>query len=493
MIRYTILLSLFALVFLGCQPVPWFPDQPAARQTTENGMESVSFDTNKDRHMDYRQVQNSQGRIVELHFSAKDQPEKMIRLDQVPSDASIPHYIIALDGVPFDLVRELYDQGHFRLFYPPSRVISCFPGMTDLAFQRIFGGATPLSYEAEYFDRSKNHIVTGNEVYLSGKNADWANILSYRCSFLLDAAAYIAPKTIFNHELSQIYKTFQKTDQGTSIGYSVAAAGLGTRGGRESILQYLRRVDRLCEQMVYERQGQLKISLLADHGHNLTPGHRISFRKTLKEAGFRVAKRLKADHDVVPISYGLVTYAAFYTHNPAPVADALLASPAAALACYPTPQGVCVRTRDGSALISYHDGRYRYAPDSGDPLQLNPILDNLRQQGLIAEDGFIEDRVLLDATQNHIYPDPLRRIWLAFHGLVQHPADLIVCLHDGWYHGSASFDRLSGGAVSTHGSLNQINSTTFLLTMTGPLPPALRLEEIMPALQKSSVDKMERR
>ncbi|HPY77959.1 MAG TPA: hypothetical protein PLQ45_08970, partial [Anaerohalosphaeraceae bacterium] len=174
---------------------------------------------------------------------------------------------------------------------------------------------------------------------------------------------------------------------------------------------------------------------------------------------------------------------AFYTHNPAPVADALLASPAAALACYPTPQGVCVRTRDGSALISYHDGRYRYAPDSGDPLQLNPILDNLRQQGLIAEDGFIEDRVLLDATQNHIYPDPLRRIWLAFHGLVQHPADLIICLHDGWYHGSASFDRLSGGAVSTHGSLNQINSTTFVLTMTGPLPPALRLEEIMPALQ----------
>jgi hypothetical protein len=37
---------------------------------------------------------------------------------------------------------------------------------------------------------------------------------------------------------------------------------------------------------------------------------------------------------------------------------------------------------------------------------------------------------------------------------------------------------------STHGSLNGINSTTFVMTMLGDLPPALRSREVLPALEK---------
>ena len=37
--------------------------------------------------------------------------------------------------------------------------------------------------------------------------------------------------------------------------------------------------------------------------------------------------------------------------------------------------------------------------------------------------------------------------------------------------------------ASTHGSLNQPDSMTFAMTMLGELPPALRLEEVMPNLR----------
>jgi len=67
---------------------------------------------------------------------------------------------------------------------------------------------------------------------------------------------------------------------------------------------------------------------------------------------------------------------------------------------------------------------------------------------------------------------------------VKKPADLIVCLRDGWVHGSKFFYTMIGGATSTHGSLNQLNSATFVITMLGNLPPALRPEEVMPALDK---------
>ena len=102
---------------------------------------------------------------------------------------------------------------------------------------------------------------------------------------------------------------------------------------------------------------------------------------------------------------------------------------------------------------------------------------------MVDEKGFIDDRALFDATVEHAYPDPLRRLWLAFHSLVRHPADMVITLHDGWCHGSKAFHVMIGGATSTHGSLNRINSTTFAMTMWGQLPPAMRLEEVMPAVE----------
>jgi hypothetical protein len=90
---------------------------------------------------------------------------------------------------------------------------------------------------------------------------------------------------------------------------------------------------------------------------------------------------------------------------------------------------------------------------------------------------------MFEATLNHTYPDPLRRVWLAFNGLVQQPPDLVVCLKDGWVHGSNLFYSALGKVASTHGSLNQPNSMTFVMTMLGDPPSALRLEEVMPNLK----------
>ena len=180
----------------------------------------------------------------------------------------------------------------------------------------------------------------------------------------------------------------------------------------------------------------------------------------------------------------MVTYAAFFTQKPEEVSRVVLQDPAVTIACFPKGDSVIVQTLDGRAAIQRRENRYRYEVESGDPLLLLPILSNLQSQGKIDADGFIEDRALFDATVTHEYPDPLRRVWLAFHGIVKKPADLIVCLRDGWCHGSDFFEVTIGGATSTHGSLNQLNSATFVITMLGELPSALRPEEVMPALDK---------
>src|SRR5437867_1819867 len=78
---------------------------------------------------------------------------------------------------------------------------------------------------------------------------------------------------------------------------------------------------RLCLQLLYGRRGAIRISLMADHGHNLVPSRNIDVAKLLSRAGFRVAQRLDSPQDVVLEVNGLVTYAGIRTMRPAAVAD----------------------------------------------------------------------------------------------------------------------------------------------------------------------------
>jgi len=480
--------ALAVLVLGGCRSVRQFPDRPIRVQMTSDGSKVLFFDIDGNRLADYWQREDDSGRKVELCFDGENSVvNEKVLLDEM-GDEEVPHFIIALDGVPYQLVRELYGQGCLRLFYPPSRMISSFPAMTDVAFQRVFGGHQPRAYQATYFDRQKNRLIGGNDIYMSGEAADWAKKLDYRCSFKLDAIAYKCPEMVFEHELRGMMEVFRKAESGTKIAYSVATAGLGTQGGREAILKYLRTIDQLCEQIVYERHGRVKITLLADHGHNMSGRGRISFKQLLAENGYRLTDRLKKPGDVVTIEYGLITYAEFFTDDPAGVGEVLLQDPAVTIACFPEkredPSSIVVQSIDGKAFIRRSADRYSYTVHEGDPLQLSDIIERLREAGKVDETGFIDDRAMFEATVRHIYPDPLRRVWMAFNGLVEKPADLIVCLKDGWVHGSAFFEVMIGGATSTHGSLNQINSTTFAMTMWGPLPEAMRLEDLMVELEE---------
>ena len=40
-----------------------------------------------------------------------------------------------------------------------------------------------------------------------------------------------------------------------------------------------------------------------------------------------------------------------------------------------------------------------------------------------------------------------------------------------------------GEVTSTHGSLNRMSSTTFVMTMLGDLPPVLPARDVLPALK----------
>jgi hypothetical protein len=483
--RLALLLGLAAVVMLGgCAHGLRFPEP---LQVTAAGEETaLSFDTDGDRRPDFWEYLGPDGRKHAIAYAlpGAHEPGPRIDLDAIPPE-DCPHFLIALDGVPFDVVADLWQQGHFRLFRPPARVVCCFPAMTDLALSQLCYTGPCLAYQGLYYDRTANRLSDANNIYLRGLNSPWLARMSYRCSFWWDVTVYLNPQPVFDHEIDGMLQTFRKCDQGEAYGYSVGSAGLGTRGGRPAMENYLLVIDRLCEQLVHERHGRVKITLTADHGHDLVEHHRVVFDDLLKAGGYHPTTALRGPRDVVTIAYGLVTYAAFHTSDPAGVARCLLGHPDAEFACYPTADAVVVVDRNGEARITQGATGFIYDSSRGDPLQLEGVVEQLRTQSKVSAAGEIDGDALFQATIDHYYPDPLERVWGAFHGVAENVPDLILNLRDGACHGSGFFFAMVGNKVaSTHGSLNRQNCTTFALTTLGELPPAMRTVELRPALER---------
>jgi len=476
--KHVLKLLIATLVVSGCAQ---FPAGPA--KITDG--EVRSWHVKRRDQYDYFQYLDRKGKIVGLGYddNGDGRPEIRIDLLTVCPPGGCPHYVILLDGIPYQLVKELYDQGRFRLFYRPSKLISCFPSMTDLACCRMLGPEPPDGFEALWYDRTKGRLTGGKLNYISEKNAPWQKLIDYRAAMILDAVGYVKPGFLFSSELAGMERTFNRNDRGVSIGYSVGTATVGTRKGRDGIIKCLKKVDQLCEKLVYERRGRCRITMLADHGHNLTASKYFDVSKVLKEEGFKPVKKLKDPNDVVCIEFGLVTYSGIYTDQPDKVADALLKHDPVEFAIYRCAVGsnnnrrIIVRDKVGSARIAKTEKGYIYEIEAGDPLKLKPIIDTLKTAGKVTAAGEIDDRSLFEATVDHEYPDPLARIYLAFNGLAKHPPDLIVTIKDGWFCGARD---LAGSitVASTHGSLNQANSVTFLMSTVKELPEAVRLEDV---------------
>lgn len=402
----------------------------------------------------------------------------------VSERADCPHFLVILDGVPFDVVRAMHDEGHFRLFPPPSRVVSVFPAMTDLALSRTFHAKRCVAIEALYFDREKNRMSDGNAVYLSGENAPWIPFVDYSAPQRVAVGTYLNPPSVFSQELRAMVRLFGATKADTAAAYSVGTAGLGTRGGEPAIRRYLLDIERLCERITYDRRGRVRFTITADHGQTLQRCQLANFEKSLRGAGFRCTKSLRGPNDVVIVAYGLITCAAFHTDRPEAVADVLVDHAAVDFVTYRQADSVVVRKRGQQAMIQRGSGGYRYQTIEGDPLELSPIVAGLRAAGFLNDQDEIAARPLLEATATHRYPDALHRLWTCFDGLVRKQADVIASLKPEACHGSKFFHAFVGPVASTHGGLDYMGSVTFLLSNASPLaaPPVLRSEDVLEAI-----------
>ncbi len=469
-----------ALLMRGCGKNLAFPEKPIA----QNGLPGGAFrayDTDRDGVSDFFIFTDAAGRVDRIGY-AKDksgQPTDIITLDDIPPD-QCAHLVLILDGFGFSAVERYYNERNLRVFHKPSRVVAPYPTMTDPAMQDLLHGQPPRAFESAYFDRAANALKGGTRDYLAGINLPYNQMLDYRAGTFTDAIAYVAPWDTYVTETGNCMAAFDRSmrarPRGEFLAYFVSSAGVSTASGEEGQRRCLERVERMVLQALQTYRGKVKITMLADHGHNYTPSQRIEFESLLKDKGWHVGESLKGDKSAVPVPFGVVTEANFVTTQPPQLAADLIGIEGVELVSYIDGDAIAVLGAGGQkARIRRSGDAYRYTPDSGDPLRLKAVLPDFARTYTADE--------MLASTGQHYYPIPLERLWRAHHGLVQNPPDVIASLDDKWSYGATYFT----GKIkvnSTHGSLNRICSTTFTMSTAGPLPPLMRSGDVHAALGK---------
>lgn len=492
------------LGFLGCAgPGPkLFPSAPVQRYSTAEGSAELWFDTNRDGRGDYVEYYAGKDRpdsepgetpaprverLVAIGYDCDQdgRVEDTIVLDQVPAEER-RYLALLLDSVPFEVVREMWLEGWLRYCARPARVISPFPVMTDLSFAEFFHVSPIPAVESEYYDGKQ--LKGGYGVYMREENAPWTACTDYHMPQINHGNAYLNVRPWFAHELGRIQKMFLQCDRPLLVGYCVGTSAMGAIYGRQGHVDAIVMVDRMCRELIYRTRGRARFAMLSDHGHHFAccESERVPLRRELNQRCYRVRDRLTRPKDVVVPEFAMVSCASIYSRAPAKVAADVVRIEGVDLAAYRQGDQVVVVGRDGQARISRSGRGYRYQLESGDPLELRPVLENLERAGQVGPDGFVSDRVLFEATVDHVYPDAVARLWRAFDGLVVHTPDVLVSFLDGYHAGSKLQTELIT-LIGVHGSLRPMSTYGFAMTSDGELPADIRMGDLREAMRAAGV------
>jgi len=490
-----VLVLLVALASAGCShPAAWIAEPHLHAAAGVLGPAEVTgYDTNDDRRIDYLQVHTAEGVKRKLFFDTTHGGAFDLTVDLDREDTrGFRTLFVLLDGISYSLVADLYEEGHFRLFHPPGRVIPGFPTVTDNIYADFFETPRPFGVEALYADRQTRRIAGGYGFYLKGGNERvWPRHMLWRQSYLYDGLIYVLPDWAAGRELDYCMKAaitwLDETDEPYAAFYLVSTDALGHKMGHEHLKEFLKRVDEAIEQLVWRARGRLRVLSIADHALNETGMKRVDLLRGLKSAGFRPRDRIESPDDIIVPAFGLVSHVAVSTLQPAKVAEMAVKVEGVELAIYPDGERFVVLgggIDTPQALIETRaDGALRYDDAQGDPLRLRPIISRMKAAGRIDDNGWAPPKAWLDATWDHIFPDPLLRIAKAFEGNVENPPDVLLSLGPEYYSGEDEFDAFAT-LCGTHGSLRRCATTTYVLSNFFVPPPYQRGTELRDVLKE---------
>jgi hypothetical protein len=386
--------------------------------------------------------------------------------------------LLCLDGVPHKLIVAAKERGLFDAFGPPTRLLSPFPTMTNVALSAMFSATPPAGYESLYFDRQAGELRGGIKKYLGRRTPDkipssYMDDLDYQEPLPFEFLIYVAPESVWRADMQRFRERFRAAPKNRDyFAFLKATDGLLHAQGPSRLNVALESLDKILKEIQEHCGAETEIVLFSDHGMNLEENSRVPLTTELQRRGFQVGSRLaNRNRRAVSIpAFGLCSYAAVYCGDAEFVTAAareIVEIEGVDFVVYRDGSAVAVEGQRGRARIDQRDNSYRYVNKKGDPLEL---------QSVLSDDGFVDDSVLFEKTNKHRYPDVLTNLYKSlFTPRVEHTADILISLKDGYYYGWSPFGRFVRLAA-THGNALQSSSNAFLMSTHRHLPECVRAD-----------------
>ncbi|MEQ1692204.1 MAG: hypothetical protein ABMA00_13020 [Gemmatimonas sp.] len=394
----------------------------------------------------------------------------------VPATALARRLVLALDGVDYRDVMAARSRGLFAGFKEPSRLISTFPSISDIAWHEIFRVQPPRGYQRIYYSAGYNDVIGAPLDAIRPIEFEDRMDMAFGAKFH-HLGAYLISNTIARREVDVAVRDFFTiSGRSTIYVYNVGPDALQhTRGDLERYLQHLDRQLSALETEYLRRTGQpLEIVVLSDHGHNRAVDAKfLPVVKALEARGFRAAERLRSPTDVAFSVDGVTTgFGVFAAPDSLVALSHLLAGVEGVdmVSLRVSDTSFVVRNLSQHARIDRRMGmrgdRYRYVPLDGDPLRYGPLVERMKREGVLDGDGFADGPTWVRYSATADFPAALVRIVRGHTVVTLNPAPILVSIADAYRVGLgmvsiANRMRPLGG---THGALSNTNSLGVLMT-----------------------------
>ncbi|HEY0729206.1 MAG TPA: alkaline phosphatase family protein, partial [Pyrinomonadaceae bacterium] len=219
--------------------------------------------------------------------------------------------LLCLDGVPHKLIEAARHRGLFDAFGPPTRLLSPFPTMTNVALSAMFDATPPAGYESLYFDRSAGELRGGIRKYLGRRTPDkipssYMDDLDYQEPLPFEFLIYVAPEKIWRADMQKFREQFRSAPANRDyFAFLKATDGLLHSQGPGRLAVALESLDKILKEIRAYAGSETEIVMFSDHGMNLEENRRVPLRSELKRRGF----------DVVIPAFGLCSYIAVYCRD----------------------------------------------------------------------------------------------------------------------------------------------------------------------------------
>ena len=361
--------------------------------------------------------------------------------------------VLALEGVPYELMQELHTEGTLKSFKNPGRLVGPFPPKTALALSKMFQTGE-LAPEPEKYD----YIVPPGF-----SRADFKD---------LKDRLFLHPGNRFS-----AYKRFATEPSGVEA--------------KKALQDFLTHFETFVQEARQELPGSLKIILMSGGG-SPDPAQRVDLAGTLTLAGYRNTAAPLLVPQALPSSLSTAKGADApagsedFTIDPGGASGSVALRTDAQNAkfmclllrrlegvdfcVYRQGGRLHILSSGGAAWVERSGERYRYAAREGDPLRLGPVVSAMRLGQELDQEDFAGDADWWKNTKNHFYPDPLHRLWSALPPVGGHSPTLWVSLKDGFESGASGDGQIGG-------DLSRIRSYGFFMTDFADSPDYLRPEK----------------